>query len=112
MIGVGSLFLILGSLVAIMSDRDSNKRPSERSHLLLFQLSPRNAKLSMMRFASIASLFACILLIVPPILMHYDAFLSVLDIESQVKHLELMNWIYTDNPWYFLVVPFCILTFR
>lgn len=112
MIGVGSVFTILGASVAILSDRENNQKlkPSERSSLL-FKLSPKNAKLSIMRMASIASLIACILLIIPPILQHYSLFLNVLEIDSHVPHLKLINKIYTNNPWYFLVVPFCVLTF-
>ena len=111
MIGIGSIFTILGASVAILCDRDeNNKKTSERSSLL-FKLSPKNKKLSIMRMASIISLISCILLLLPPILQHYSSFLRVLEINADIAHLKLINEIYTNNPWYFMVIPFCVLTF-
>eukprot|EP01084_Bolivina_argentea_P174421 302155_1 len=110
MIGIGSIFTILGASVAIMLNRDTNSADDETSSLLL-KLSPKNAKLSIMRLASIISLITCILLILPPIIMHYSIFLNVLEINSHINHLQLINIIYTNDPWYFLVIPFCVLTF-
>eukprot|EP01083_Nonionella_stella_P122370 368149_1 len=110
MLGFGSIFTILGASVAILIDRNTPSQISERSSLL-FLLSPNNSKLSIMRLASIASLVSCMLLILPPILIHYNTFTHVLNINSHMNHLQMILFMYTDNPWYFLVIPFCVLTF-
>merc|ERR1719242_601158 len=59
-------------------------------------------KVSIMRLAAICSLISSILLIVGPCINHWD------DVKN--KDISFAD-IFTQNDWYFIIVPFCILTF-
>ena len=82
LIGSGAIFLVIGASVSIAMGKMS--------------------KVSIMRLAAICALIACCLLMIGPILNHWK---DVMD-----KNISFYD-LYTNNDWYFIVIPFCILTF-
>ena len=114
MIGIGSIFTILGAFVATIGDRRFHDHSrSERSSLLL-SLAPNNSKLSLMRYSSIISLVAAMALVLPPMLVHYASSQDMFKTHDHdhISWMDQVHHIFTDDePWYFMVIPFCILTF-
>eukprot|EP00483_Globobulimina_turgida_P008109 UN08125 len=84
LIGCGALFLVIGASVSILMAKYS--------------------KVCIMRLSAFCALISSILLIIGPIMNHWNK------INNENNSISLDD-LYTYNDWYFIVIPFCILTF-
>ena len=82
MIGIGALFLVIGASTSIALNA--------------------MAKVDIMRTAQCCGAVSSIVLVIGPILNHWNEIVS---------HSISMGTVYRENAWYFVVIPFCFSTF-
>ena len=93
MIGSGALFVVIGAWTSIcLTKKDTNKTVKT----IVMQL----------RLAAICCLFSCAILVIGPILTHWD---KIHNNENKIYLCDIYG--NSNNNWYFIVVPFCILAF-
>ena len=95
LIGAGAIFLVIGASVSVAMGK-KQKNGGKLGKV------PISILMNQMRVAAICALISCMILMIGPIINHWK---DVINNNISFKDL------YTKNDWYFIVIPFCILTF-